>query len=394
MLSALAIANYRSLRNLVLPLAPLNLITGPNGSGKSSVYRALRLLADIAQGSAMASLAREGGFSSTLWAGPEQISAAMRRGDAPVQGTRRREPISLRLGFAGGGEDALGYAVDLGLPSPTSSAFGRDPEIKTEVIWSGPLPRPAAQLVERAGASLRVRDGRAWAPVGRLLPNWASMMTEYVDPQRAPEMLVLRDRMRDWRFYDHFRCDAEAPARAPQPGTRTPVLASDGRDFAAAWQTIREIGDDEALQAAVHAAFDGASAAVETHADGRFEIVMHQPGMLRPLRAAELSDGTLRFLMWATALLTPRPPPLMVLNEPETSLHPDLLPALGELIAAAAQRTQLIVVTHASRLIAAIEAAAEGPGSVQRIELEKALGETQVRCHGELESPPWLWPTR
>ena len=65
---------------------------------------------------------------------------------------------------------------------------------------------------------------------------------------------------------------------------------------------------------------------------------MQQPGMLRPLRTAELSDGTLRFLMWAVALLTPRPPPLMVLNEPETSLHPDLLPALGALIARASRQ--------------------------------------------------------
>ena len=106
MLAALAIANYRSLRDVVLPLAPLNIVTGPNGSGKSSVYRALRLLAEVAQGGAVASLAREGGFASTLWAGPENITAAMRRGEVPVQGTVRKGPISWRLGFAGAGDDA------------------------------------------------------------------------------------------------------------------------------------------------------------------------------------------------------------------------------------------------------------------------------------------------
>ena len=90
MLAALAIANYRSLRDVVLPLAPLNIVTGPNGSGKSSVYRALRLLAEVAQGGAVASLAREGGFASTLWAEPENITAAMRRGNVPVQGTVRK----------------------------------------------------------------------------------------------------------------------------------------------------------------------------------------------------------------------------------------------------------------------------------------------------------------
>jgi predicted ATPase len=60
---------------------------------------------------------------------------------------------------------------------------------------------------------------------------------------------------------------------------------------------------------------------------GRFEVRLRQHGLLRSLSAAELSDGTLRYLLWTAALLTPRPPELMVLNEPETSLHPDLLPA-------------------------------------------------------------------
>ena len=80
---------------------------------------------------------------------------------------------------------------------------------------------------------------------------------------------------------------------------------------------------------------------------------------MRALSAAELSDGTLRYLLWVAALLTPRPTPLMVLNEPETSLHPDLLPALARLIIRAAESTKIWVVSHASRLIAALEQADE-----------------------------------
>ena len=80
MLTTLAISNYRSLRNLIVPLRRLNVITGANGRGKSSLYKALRLLADTAQGRVVTSLAREGGLQSTLWAGPESISRAVRRG--------------------------------------------------------------------------------------------------------------------------------------------------------------------------------------------------------------------------------------------------------------------------------------------------------------------------
>ncbi|RRH91667.1 ATP-binding protein [Variovorax beijingensis] len=391
MLSALAIANYRSLRQLTVPLGRLTVVTGPNGSGKSSVYRAMRLLAEIANGGVIRSLVREGGLASTLWAGPERFSAAMLRGDTPVQGTVRSEPVNLRLGFSGVEMSDFGYAIDIGLPVPRETAFGGDPEIKREAIWSGPVLRPATQLVDRKGAALRLRGERSgsWQAVGRPIAHFASMMTEYADPHAAPEMLALREQMRSWRFYDHFRSDADAPARQPQLGTYTPVLANDGADLAAALQTIREIGDGEALDRAVDDAFPGARIQVRVNED-RFETLMHQHGLLRPLTAAELSDGTLRYLLWIAALLTPRPPALLVLNEPETSLHPDLLPALGRLIAQAARGSQVIVVSHAARLIAALE----DSNDLQSVVLEKRFGETRIANLDMSGIPHWAWPAR
>lgn len=395
MLRTLAIANYRSLRDLRVPLGQLTLVTGPNGSGKSSVYRALRLLADTAYGGITRSLAREGGLSSVLWAGPEQFSAAMRRGEQAVEGTRRNKPVNLRMGFAGEAADEFGYAIDVGLPVPIpgGSMFERDPEIKTETVWSGPVLRAATTVARRHNALLETRDDAGkWGAVERLLPPYASMLAEFVDPRTAPEMLSLREQIRGWRFYDHFRSDADAPARSPQVGTRTPVLGHDGADFAAAVATIQEVGDREALAAAVDDAFPGARLEVRVE-DARFEVLMHQPGLLRPLRSAELSDGTLRYLLWIAALLTPRPPPLLVLNEPESSLHPDLLPALARLVARAARDAQVIVVSHAARLIAALEDQ-DGALDLRSIVLEKELGETRILNLDPDEIPAWSWPSR
>jgi predicted ATPase len=387
MLTTLAISNYRSLRDFVMPLGPLNLITGPNGSGKSNVYRALRLLADTARGGVIGSLAREGGISSTLWAGPESISAAVRRGDRAVEGTLRKDPVALRLGFQ---SDEFSYAIDLGLPVPSASAFGRDPVIKTECIWHGVQLRPASMLVERRGPVVRVRrDDGEWDLVSSHLQPFESMMESIADPQRAAEVLSLRDQIRTWRFYDHFRTDAEAPARQLQIGTYTPVLAHDGRDLAAAIQTIKEIGDAPALAHAISDAFPGSELDISA-SDGRMSVGLHQEGLLRPLSAAELSDGTLRYLLWAAALLTPRPPHLMILNEPEASLHPDLLPALARLIGVASKETQIWVVSHASRLIAALK---QNPDCAS-VQLEKELGETQIVGQGKLERPAWKWPAR
>ena len=117
---------------------------------------------------------------------------------------------------------------------------------------------------------------------------------------------------------------------------------------------------------------------------------MHQHGLLRPLGADELSDGTLRYLLLVAALLTPRPPELMVLNEPETSLHPDVLPALARLMLRVAERSQIIVVTHSRPLIAALN---EQPGC-HSIVLEKSFGETQIADAKELGVPSWQWPQR
>jgi predicted ATPase len=212
------------------------------------------------------------------------------------------------------------------------------------------------------------------------------MMTHCSDPRDGIELLMLHERMRNWRFYDHLRTDREAPSRKPQIGTYTPVPASDGSDLAAAVQTIREIGDAEEMGAAIADAFPGAHIEV-TSADGYFELEMYQHGLLRPLGAAELSDGTLRYLLLVAALLSPRPPALMILNEPETSLHPDLLPPLARLIAQASKRSQMILVSHALTLVSALDAEADS----RQIVLEKQLGESIVR---DGTPPDWTWPSR
>jgi len=385
MLNSLAIDNYRSLLNLVVPLGNLNVITGANGSGKSNLYRALRLLADTADSGVVNALAREGGLQSTFWAGPEKISAGMRSADVAIQGGPRRDSVRLRLGFAG--ED-FGYAISLGLPMPSSSAFSLDPEIKRECIWAGSVFRPASLLVDRKGPVIKVRTGRDWVVVDSHLGVFDSMFRQMADPNATPEVLRMRELIRGWRFYDHFRTDRDAPARQPQLGTRTPVLQHDGRDLAAALQTIREIGDAPGLERAIGDAFPGARLDIVVGKDGRFVLQFHQDGLLRPLSGAELSDGTLRYLLWIAALLTPRPPELMVLNEPETSLHPDLLPALARLIVAAAQHSQVWVVSHAGRLIGALNEHA----ACHSVELEKDLGQTRIIGQGMLDAPAWRWP--
>ena len=114
--------------------------------------------------------------------------------------------------------------------------FILDPRVKRECIWHGPTYRKASALVDRRNNFVWLSTTRDEEPVmlTQHLSDTDSMLASVADPQRAPEMLAVREAVRGWRFYDHFRTDSEAPARAAQIGTFTPVLHPDGSNLAAA----------------------------------------------------------------------------------------------------------------------------------------------------------------
>ncbi|GAA0667239.1 putative ATPase [Sphingomonas insulae] len=343
----------------------------------------MRLLADVAQGRLVNSLAREGGLPSTLWAGPERISQGMRSGTVPIQGTVRSGPVSLRLGFSG---DDLGYAIDLGLPTP-GSAFAFDPEIKVEAMWTGGVLGRSNLFAERRGQMVRVRRAATgeWRTGMANLHPFDSMVTHASDREDGLEMLLMRERMRNWRFYDNLRTDIDAPARKTPILTYTPALANDGADLAAAVATIHAVGDAEAFDSAIEDAFPGST----IDGDGDGSVAMRQRGLLRAMRASELSDGTLRYIMLCAALLAPNKPEILILNEPESSLHPSLLDPLARLLTTAAKACQIVVVSHSDRLLTGLA----GDPDTRTYRLEKDCGETFLHSDEDHYSK-WVWPSR
>lgn len=331
------VEGYRSIRALRLPLAPVTVVVGANGSGKTNLYRALRLLSAAADGTLSRSLAEEGGMPSVLWAGA-------------------RKKAALARVVAGVELDDLAYELACGLMPPPQRPFLLDPDVKEETVWALEGKRRHVVAERRAGsASVRDAEGvRTAYPFA--LWNGESLLAQLSEPHRFPLLSALRAELVRWRFYHHFRTDPEAPLRRPQVGVRTPALAHDGSDLAAALMTVQEIGDRALLHASVERAFPGSRLEL-WHDEGRFGLRLSMPGLQRPLEAAELSDGTLRYLCLVAALLSPRTPPFLAFNEPETSLHADLLPALADLIAEAGRRGQVLVTTHAEPLARALAAA-------------------------------------
>ena len=370
-----AAEGYRSLRSVRLSTGRLAVFVGGNGVGKTNLCRVLQLLKGAADGSLSRQVAAEGGMEAAIWTGQR------RGGDAPR--------ISLRCGFGtaedDAGEVAYSYEVALGFP-PRGDAFPAEPQIKEErfAFHHGRRPVP---LLDRRGPAVFARDaeGRRSEIANDLLAS-ETALGALDDPERFPELHAARRTMKEWRFYHDLRTDPASPLRRPSLAVTSPTLASDGGNLAAVFATLVHLrGDTDALDRAIHDAFPGAR--LDVPVPGRtasFGLVFTDHPH-RVFEAAELSDGTLRFLALAGALLSLRLPPFLALNEPEASLHPELLEPLARLVAAASRRTQIWLVTHSEQLAAALAREA----SVQPLRIAKEAGETVVEEEvGPLPQPP------
>lgn len=352
----LRVANYRSIRTLSLPLKKANLIVGANGCGKTNLYRSIALLRHAADGRLAEGLLEEGGMPSALWAGD-----------------RSEGPVRIKLGVT---VDSFEYDLEIGLPQPTDppnppSLFELDPVVRVEtlnLLEGG----KRTKILDRNTNSCSIRNDSGVMERFLLeLRSEQSVMAQISDPQRFPILEMLRRTFLQWRFYHEFRVDLNSPIRQPRPSVRTYVLPPDGSDLAAALGTILENGDDQGLRQGFAEAFPESQFEIVS-SPGGLELSVSMPGVHRPLRSCELSDGTLRYLCLLAALKSPSPAPLIALNEPENSLHEDLMEPLADLLAQAALLSQLWVTTHSTRL-------AELVGTrlmVKPIGLERVEGET------------------
>ncbi|MBJ6987503.1 AAA family ATPase [Devosia sp. MC521] len=341
--SDLEIKAYRSVRSIRFPLRRLTVLTGGNGVGKTNLYRALELLQAAANGTITHAIAREGGLGSVLWAGERGVK------DLPR--------LSLEVGLeADNGSDVIlpRYAVEVGFgDSKYEAVFSEEPQIKSESLIL-PGRRPVT-LLERNRAAVWYRDdnGARRQLDDTLLPSETALSSLR---GTLPEVDAVRHMLASWRFYHGFRTDPDSPLRQPSLAITSPMLDSDGSNLGAVFATLKHIrGDTVDLDVAIDRAFPGARLDIPPP-DKYASFTMTFPEVPhRPFGAAELSDGTLQFLALLGALLSYRPAPFIALNEPEASLHPDLLPALAQAIARASERTQVWVVTHSQALARALE---------------------------------------
>ncbi|HWX61106.1 AAA family ATPase [Bradyrhizobium sp.] len=340
-LSAVAIRNYRSVRNLWLPVEQLSVFVGANGVGKTNLYKALALLRRAADGTITRAIAEEGGLDSVLWAGPRSDRKPMRL----VLKARFDElEYAVEMGLP------HSYEIEIGLPQPAEAAFPLEPLVKAERLVARDGRREIV-MMERKGplVTLRNDDGKRESHQAAVLSS-ETALASFRDGARYPELEAVRREMLEWRLYHDFRTDAGSPIRRPCHAITTPTLSPDGHDLAAVLATLSVIREDTAeLDAAIDDAFPGGR--LEAGDEGSWcRVSLTFPDMPRSFAVHELSDGTLKYLCLLGALMGYRLPPLIALNEPETSLHPSLLAPLARRLASAAGHTRIWIVTHSEDL--------------------------------------------
>jgi predicted ATPase len=342
-LRSMSAQQYRSLRSIRMDLSDVNLFIGENGVGKSNLYRALQLVQAAVRGRLAHEISGEGGMFSALWSGERRNHESARiRFDVELMDMERAATFR--------------YWIEAGMrPPPPAAGFPLEPQVKAEELLIETGRRPVT-MMKRDGPGIFVRDEN-----GRMQTHREQALTSETaiallgDAGYYPEVGTFRRAVDAWRFYHGFRTDRGSPLRAPCLAVTAPMLDEDGANIAAVFATLVHTREDTVeLDRVIAAALGGARLVVpEPQEMADFGLTLPEFPK-RVFQPRELSDGQIRFLGLAAALMSYRLPPLIALNEPEASLHPDMLAPLAEMIAQAARTSQIWIVTHSEVLAAAV----------------------------------------
>ncbi|CDZ71081.1 Putative RecF protein [Neorhizobium galegae bv. orientalis] len=344
LLRSMFAANYRSLRQIRMDLAGVNLFIGENGVGKSNLYRALQLVQAAVRGNLAYEIAAEGGMASALWSGQRRQEKNFRI-KLEVEVLDDERAVTFR------------YRVEAGLRPPIDAAgFAFEPQVKEEELVVETGSRPVT-MMKRTGPGIMVRGTS-----GRMEEYPEKAMTSETaiallgDAGHYPEAGAFRRLIDGWRFFHGFRTDRDSALRQPCLAVTSPLLDQDGGNMAAVFATlVHTRGDTVELDSALAAALGGAKLHVPEPGEYAEFGLVFPDFPKRIFQPRELSDGQIRFLGLAAALMSYRQPPLIALNEPEASLHPDMLPPLADMIAQAARHSQIWIVTHSELLASAVQ---------------------------------------
>lgn len=327
----ITIRGYRPFEDIVFHFTPLQIVVGANGSGKSSLFEFLKFIRDACY---------------------QEIPPEI------VSGTIGRQV------FHKPGPDRLWWSAEVDLKENVPLHYEGElsgPVGSARIVFE--RVRTKAPLHERFDAPYTYMDFKNGKGVVRdprdmefrrkdwdlKKPNQLGLGA--ITDSTLVTLFNLREFVRGWRFYDAFHINNEK-IRKSVPTSQEPVLHEDAGNLSAVlFNLMTEHPDSfDELKSVIKFAIPGFKDLNVKARGGPGEVIAfwQEKAIDTDLSLADLSDGTLRFIAWATLCVMPSPPTLICIDEPDQGVHPRTLPILAGLFEKASQRTQVLLATHAS----------------------------------------------
>ncbi len=382
-ITELHVEGFRSLHDVLWKPGDLNVVIGPNAGGKSNLLKALEMLSASARGELAEYIRREGGMEAVCWDGTaERIHLRVHSRWRP--GTQSAPDLTPVRVFA--------YVLKLQRLGRSSHYQITLESLGTGIPTGDQPPASLQGLVDRHGDYVGIQD----SPDGPVIPPRAPVPEQetLVSLSTGPfavstTVAAYQLQLESWKVHQDFQTHRQAPVREATVSRVERSLAPDGRNLVAVLHTLYT-GDREfkrSVDAAMRAAFGD-----EFHelvfppaADQRIQLRVRWRSLTRETSAADLSDGTLRFLFLLAVLANPEPPGLIAIDEPETGLHPAMLPIVAEHAQDAALRTQVIFTTHSPEFL---DAFGQSPPTTTVVTVEAGKTHLKILADGALRY--WL----
>ncbi len=326
-----------------IELQPLNVLIGTNASGKSNLIEAIALL-KATPTDLPTPIRQGGGISDFLWKGEKGIPTA--KIEAILDYPERSMPLRYQISFTTSGQrlEIVDEVIEDMEPRDSSES---EPFFYYRYSDRG---RPVINVTEDNEQTRKLRTLRR----EDIIPD-QSILSQRKDPEQYPELSYLGNKFSEIGLYRNWQTGRDSVSRkAQQTDLPEHPLLEDGGNLGLVLNNLQyQLGSRQIIEK-LKLFYDAAEELSIKIYGGTVQIFIRETGLIQPIPATRLSDGTLRYLFLIALLLDPTPPPLICIEEPEIGLHPDILPAIAEMLIEASQRTQLIVTTHSDALVSAL----------------------------------------
>ncbi len=348
LIHSLRLENFLSYgpQGMQIELEPLNIVIGPNASGKSNLIQAIELLRASPINITLP-IIQGGGVDEWLFKGGREAPTAELQ--VVIDYPNELEKLIHTVSFVSRGQHF--QIVDETIQG--SKFFGKlNLPVETDYYnYRRGQPVIATQFHFLDESGVVIADERENKSLSNIKID-LSILSQRNDPDSYPALAYLSEAYRAIKIYRGFNLDGpNSLRRAQQPDLPNDFLEEDGRNLSLILNELQHLGVMGKIVEKLRVVYEDVVDITVRVAGGTVQTFLHERGQRRPIPAARLSDGTLRYLCLLAILYHPTPPPLICLEEPEAGLHPDLISGLAEMLKEASQRTQLIVTTHSDLLV-------------------------------------------